>query len=184
MSRSVTLYQVSQNSFKQLEMSKGMIPFDTVYAKSYITLDQASGLEYILSKGKSDHETELIRAIFCPGTIIGLKEFEALTIDDRFEFLHTKEIISYINLDTIAEINSLINNVSKEEIGLNYNSDELNAKEIYSINWHNDNSPNLTYNERHILEGFSKLQLIFKEATVDGDYIIVDYGGWNSELKY
>ncbi len=66
MSRSVTLYRVSQNSFKQLEISKGMIPFDTVYAKSYITLDQASGLEYILSKGKSDHETELIREIFAP----------------------------------------------------------------------------------------------------------------------
>lgn len=184
MSQSVTLYRVSQNSFKQLEMLKGMTPFDASCAKSCITLDQASGLEHILSKGKSDHEKELISEIFCPGTIIGLKEFEALSIEDRFEYLDAKEIISYIDIDTVVEIDAFINKMTPEEISLNFNSDDLNSKEIYSINWLDDNSPNLSYNERHILDGFLQLQVIFKEATMNGDYVIVDYGGWNSELNY
>ncbi len=194
MSQTVTLYRVSQNTFKQLEISKGMIPFDTSCAKFYLKLDQAIGLEYILSKGKSDHETKLISEIFCPGTIIGWEEFEALTIEERFEFLHAYETTSYINIDTIQEIDSLLKNISKEEISLNFNSEEeislnfnsdkLNAKETNAIKWYNDNFPNLNYNERHILDGFSKLQMIFREAVIDGDYIVVDYGSWHTELKY
>lgn len=184
MSQTVTLYRVSQDTFKQLEISKGMIPFDTSCSKFSLKLDQASGLEYILSKGKSDHETELISEIFCPGTIIGWEEFDALTIEERFDFLQAYETTSYINIDTIEEIDSLLKNISKEEISLNFNSDELNNKEIYAIKWHNDNSPNLNYNERHILDGFSKLQMIFREAVNDGDYIVVDYGSWHTELEY
>jgi len=42
MSQSVTLYQVSQNNFKQLEMSKELKPFDASCAKFIIKLDQAT----------------------------------------------------------------------------------------------------------------------------------------------
>ncbi len=184
MSETVTLYRVSQNTFKQIEMSKGKIPFDTSCAKFHLKLDHAIGLNYILSKDKSDHETKLISEIFCPRTIIGLEEFEALTIEERFEFLHAYETTSYINIDTIEEIDRLLKKIPKEDISLNFNSDEQNSLELYYIKWHYDNSPNLNYNERHILDEFSKLQMIFREAVIDGDYIVVDYGSWHTELIY
>jgi len=42
MSQSVTLYQGSQNNFKQLEISKELIQFDTSCAKFNLKLDQAA----------------------------------------------------------------------------------------------------------------------------------------------
>lgn len=46
MSKSVTLYQVSQNNFKQLEMSKGMIPFDTSCANFHETIFVLKGANF------------------------------------------------------------------------------------------------------------------------------------------
>lgn len=76
----------------------------------------------------------------------------------------------------VSKINSLIRNISEADIHSRYDARQLNNNGIYPEVWHNDNSPNQVYNERHIVEDFKELKSIVNKADNDKDYILVFVG--------
>ncbi|GAB2843265.1 DUF1877 family protein [Ferruginibacter profundus] len=177
MSQSATLYRISQDTFKQLDKPDNKQKFDINSAKSY-SIFQGSfmALEYILSKGQSNSTTELVNEIFNPTHSLGEHFFESLTPEEQFEFYESGLFIQYLDKSTISQLNVLIAKISSLEISSKYNAKELNNNGIYPRVWHNDNSPDQAYNERHILEDFEELKNIIKQADAEQDYIFVFVG--------
>ncbi|WP_153795848.1 DUF1877 family protein [Foetidibacter luteolus] len=177
MSQSATLYRVSQDTFKQLNTSGSRQRFDITSAKSYTVFHGTfMGLEYILSKGQTNSTTELVSQIFNPKQSIGEQELEALTPEEQLEFYENGSFIPYLDTLTIANLNDFFKDISLEDIRSNYDATELNGNHIYPYAWHNDNSFDLVYNERHILEDFRELATIIKQAEIEKDFIIVFVG--------
>jgi hypothetical protein len=177
MSQSATLYRVSKDIFKLLDKPGNKQKFDIDSAKGH-ALFQGSfiGLEYILSKGQDNSTTELISEIFNPKQSLGGQGLESLTPEEQFEFYESGLFIPYLDLSTISKLNDFIGNVSHTDLRSKYDAAELNNNGIYPEVWHNDNSPDQAYNERHILEDFEELKTIIKQADMDKDYIFVFVG--------
>lgn len=81
-----------------------------------------------------------------------------------------------MDLPTISKLNDFIVTVSQTDIHLKYDAKEFNENDIYPEVWHNDNSPDQAYNERHILEDFEKLKTIIIQADQEKDFIFVYVG--------
>ncbi len=174
MSQSATLYRVSKDIFEQLG-SGG--EFDTSSAKNYTIFESSfMGLEYILSKKQDISTTKLINEIFNPKQFLGWQEFENLTEEEKFEFYESGKLISYLDPIIISKINSFLESISEAEIRAKYDSKELNDNDIYPNCWHDDNSPDLACNLRHILADFLELKIIIKQAATENDYIFVFVG--------
>ena len=177
MSQSATLYRVSQEIFKQLNKPDNKQEFDINSAKSYSTFQGTFiALVYILCKGQEKAITELICEIFNPKHALGKQEFDSLTGEEQFEFYYSGRFIPYLDLPTISKLNDFIATVSQTDIHLKYDAKEFNENDIYPEVWHNDNSPDQAYNERHILEDFEKLKTIIIQADQEKDFIFVYVG--------
>ncbi|MES2622290.1 MAG: DUF1877 family protein [Bacteroidota bacterium] len=176
MSQSATLYRISFDTFAQLKSSKEA-SFDRSSAKNQITFQGSfMGLEYLLSKGSDISAIDLLKEIFNPSRSLGEQEFGNLTPDEKFEFYKNGNIISYLDSTTISNLNIFLDKVSENAIQSRYDKTELNDKGIYPEVWHNDNSPDQAYNQRHILEDFKELKEIISQADKHGDYILVFVG--------
>lgn len=177
MSQSATLYRISEDIFRQLDKPDNKQKFDINSAKNY-SIFQGSflGLEYILSKGQDNSKIELINEIFNPKQSLGGEEFDKLTPEEQFEFYESGLFIPYLDTSTISKLNDFIGNVSQTDIHLKYDAKELNDNGIYPEVWHNDNSPDQAYNQRHILEDLEELKTIIKQANTEKDYILVFVG--------
>ena len=177
MSQSATLYRISQDIFKELDKPDNKQKFDINSAKSY-SIFQGSfmALEYILSKGQDDSTTELVNEIFNPKNSLGGQELESLAPEEQFEFYESGLYIPYLDTSTISKLHDFIVNISQTDIQSKYDSKELNDDGIYPQVWHNDNSPDQAYNERHILEDFEELKSIITQANAERDYIFVFVG--------
>jgi hypothetical protein len=135
-------------------------------------------LEYILSKGQNNSTTELVNEIFNPKHSLGGQNFESLTPKEQFEFYESGLFIPYLDISTISKLNDFLTNISQTDVSSKYNTNELNNNGIYPEVWHNDNSPDQAYNERHILEDLEELKTIIKKADTEKDYIFV-FVGWH-----
>lgn len=177
MSQSATLYRISQAIFTQLESPNDKPKFEINTAKSYVTFQGSfMGLEYVLSKGQDVSTTALVSEIFNPTQSLGGQEFESLTPEEQFEFYESGLFIPYLDTLIISKLNDFISNVSQTDISSKYDAEELNENRIYPEVWHNDNSADKAYNERHILEGLEELKKIIREANMENDYILVFIG--------
>jgi hypothetical protein len=88
MSQSATLYRISKDTFDQISKSHKEKPFDWSASKSYLTLQGSfMGLEYVLSKGRETSIAKLVNELFNPRQSLGKEEFEALTPEEKFDFL-------------------------------------------------------------------------------------------------
>jgi Domain of unknown function (DUF1877) len=179
MSQSATLYRISQDSFNELRnLDIKEDPNIGAMAKDY-SLFQGSfiGLAYILSKGRNTATTELVNEIFNPTQSLRGEYFEGLTEEEKLEFFEKGgDFIQFLDIDIVSKINSLLRNISEEDIRSRYDARQLNDNGIYPEVWHNDNSPNQAYNERHIVEDFKELKSIIDKADNDKDYILVFVG--------
>jgi Domain of unknown function (DUF1877) len=177
MSQSANLYRISQEYFNKLESSGLTRKFEINSSKNYSIFEGSfMALEYILSKGRNETESELIKEIFNPQNVIGSEEFKNLAPEEQFKFYENGSIIPYLDTESIAKIDKILGMVSEVEVQKLYNSQELNENGIYPQNWHNDNAENLAYNEKHIIEDLMSLKYIFNEAQNENDYILVFVG--------
>lgn len=177
MSQSATLYRVSKEPFMQLNMPDNKQRFDFNMAKSDALFDGSfMALEYILSKGQDNSTIEIVKQIFSPEQAIGGQGFEGLTPEEHFEYYERRLYIPYLDALIISKLNDFISNFSDSDIRSKYYAKELNDNGIYPGVWHNNNSKDLAYNERQILEDFEALKIILKQAYIEGDYIFVFVG--------
>lgn len=177
MSQSATLYRVSKDTFIQLNKPDNKLSFDINSAKSYsVFLGSFMGLNYILSKGQNDATIEIVNQIFYPKQSIGEQGFEGLTPEEQFEYYESGLYISYLDPSIISKILHFISNFSQTDLHSKYDAKELNDNGIYPEIWHNDNSHDQAFNERHILEDLDQLKIIIQQANIDGDYIFVFVG--------
>jgi hypothetical protein len=177
MSQSATLYRVSQDFFEQLNNQGHKQKFDVDAAKSYSVFQGSfMALEFILSKGQDKSIAELVNEMFFPKQSIGDQQIDSLTPEEQFEFYESGFFIPYLDISTISKLNNFIANISQTDIGSRYDAKELNDNGIYPGVWHNDDSPDQAYNERHILEDFNELKSIIKQADTEKDYILVFVG--------
>jgi hypothetical protein len=177
MSQSATLYRISTDSFKMLDEPDNKQKFKINSAKSY-SIFQGSfmALEYILSKGQNNSTTQLVNEIFNPRQSLGRQTIETLTPEEQFEFYESGFFIPYLDISTISKLNVFLTNTSQRDISSKYDANELNDNGIYPEVWHNDNSPNLSYNQRHIMEDLEELKQIINKADIEQDYIFVFIG--------
>lgn len=179
MSQSAVLYRISETSFKELKRSEQKCVFDIPSISKSNTVFEGSfmALEFILSKGQHDTETiKLIREIFNPTKHICDKELSNLSPEEYFELFESGEFISYLDLLTVSKISSILETYSKQDLQSRYDANELNKSGIYPQIWHNDNSQGYVYNLSHISDDFNELKIIFKQAAVAHDYILIFVG--------
>jgi hypothetical protein len=178
MSQSATLYRISQDYFNQLEQSGNRKKFNIItIAKNYMIFHGSfMGLEYVLSKGKDAKIAELLRELFSPKQALGGQEFDRLSPLEQLSFYESGNYIPYLDTVTISRLNDFLDTISEADIHSNYSATELNEYGIYPEVWHNDNSPNQAYNKKHLLDDFTGLKTIIKQASQDKDNILVFVG--------
>jgi hypothetical protein len=174
MSQSTTLYRISKDKFSELETSGS---FDPSLAKNYVTLEGSfMALEFILSKNQDDATADLIKELFNPDQSIGGQHFDLDALESFEEFDLNDTPISYLDTETIGNIHQVLNNIPTTELESLYDAEELNSNGIYPEIWHDDNSPDMGYNLRHVSEDFTELKAMVKQAVEEGDYVVV-FGG-------
>jgi hypothetical protein len=179
MSQSATLYRVSQDSLMQLTSSVDKQPFDiSAMAKGYsIFAGTFMGLAFILSKGQNAATAALVSEIFEPKRSLLRAWYDGLSPEEQMKFWENDgSLMPYLDAASVAAIHDILNNVSEADIKQRYDAQELNDNGIYPDVWHNDNSPDLAYNERHLVEDFKELKSIFNNAYHEKDYILVFVG--------
>jgi len=177
MSQAATLYRISADTFLKLVNSDNNPQFDTASAKDHAIFQGSfMGLEFVLSKGKDDSTTELIREVFNPRLSLGEQDFNSLTFEEQLEFYESGGTISYLDTSSISKLNAFLEQVSETDIQSNYDAIELNDNGIYPEVWHNDSSSDQGYNLRHILDDLKELNAIVNHANNQGDYILVFVG--------
>lgn len=175
MGQSTTYYRISNETFIELETSGDK--FDLSSAKSYVTLEKSfMGLEFVLSKNQEDAVVEQVKELFIPSQSIGGQNIDFEDLDAIAEFDFDDFPTPYLNAETIGNIHKALDKISTADIENSYDAEELNSNGIYPEIWHNDNSPNLAFNLRHLVEDFTELKSLIKQAADEGDYLLV-YAG-------
>jgi hypothetical protein len=175
MSQSATLYRVSKDTFKHLKESAGQQQFEISSAKDY-ALFQGSfmGLEYVLSKGQDDSTIELVNKIFTPNQSFGVEDFDSLTSDEKFEFY--ENLVFYLDSDTISKLCIFLTSMTEIEVQAKFDADELNENGIYPNQWNNDDSLDVAFGKRQIIQDFKELKAVITKADQEQDYIFVYVG--------
>jgi Domain of unknown function (DUF1877) len=114
--------------------------------------------------------------LFNPTQSLGGQDIEKLSPEEQMEFYENGGFIRYLDTTIISKLNKLLDTFSEADIQSKYDADELNDNEIYPEVWHNDNSPDQVYNQRHIIEDFTELKTIIKQSNQNNDYIFVFFG--------
>jgi hypothetical protein len=179
MSQSATLYRVSQDSLMQLTNSVDKQQFDIrAMAKGYsIFAGTFMGLTFILSKGQNTVTAGLVSEIFEPKRSLLRAWLDDLSPEAQMAFWENDgSLMPYLDFTSVAAINDILYNISEADIKHRYDAQELNNNGIYPDAWHNDNSPDLAYNERHFVNDFKELKFIFNKAYQEKDCILVFVG--------
>jgi Domain of unknown function (DUF1877) len=175
MGQSATLYRIDKADFKKIidnpkdfglsKIRKGYEIFDKTFA----------GLEFVLQKGLSVLDKELIELIFNPITFCG-EEIDYSTIDfeklpDDFDF--ESQPIYYNEPSKVSEIYNLLDTISIDAFQNNFDHEELNREDIYPSNiWNNETRENVAFNVRYMMIEFENLKNIFKIAKENNEYLL------------
>lgn len=179
MSQSATLYSISAESFALIEKANGKKVQPAEYATRSVTFQGTfMGLEFILLKDQDKSSTSLIEEIFNPKKTLGQKDTTRLNFsrlsEDEVEDLY--DFIYYLPADKVGKITAILNKITDQQVGDNYNAEELNANEIYPGCWQNDNSENQAFNKGNIKEDFRELKDFFNQAMWDKHYVLCYVG--------
>jgi hypothetical protein len=176
MSQSSTLYIVTQETFKEIEKANGKKISPSKLTNTFFTFQGSSmALEFLLSKGRDESTKKLIEEIFNPQSCIGISDVSMMDFNsiEEEELWNLLDGVVYISPEKGQLISSILDSIIEEEISNNYNSDELNNGGIYPEIWHDDNSEDQAFNQKHILEDFKELKSLLKKAAENQDYILV-----------
>jgi hypothetical protein len=114
--------------------------------------------------------------IFNPGQTSDIDlehiDLETLSPEEEQELFAWEDAVSFLPAEKIRSINAILGKLTKEEIALRYNPNELNAHDVYPGVWHNDNSPEQAFNLCHLQKDFEKLKELIGKAVKEKDYIL------------
>jgi Domain of unknown function (DUF1877) len=122
---------------------------------------------------------ETAKELFSPSKYLGEKididspEFLALDENKQMELFESGGMIFYLSPDEILKSSKFLNQIEEELIISNYNSKEFNDKGIYPSIWHDDNSENMVFNLRELLEILRNMKTFFSKASESSNYVIV-----------
>lgn len=179
MSQSATLYRITQDKFKEVEMANGKKINPMRLSEEHSTYQSSfMALEFILSKEKDESTAKLISEIFDPVGCIGCEDmrnvnFENISEEQLWRML---DHVSFLLPEQVCQINNVLNTITDEQVDRSYNSQELNENGIYPSCWHDDNSENMGLNKRQVLEDFRELRTFFQRATESKNYILTYVG--------
>jgi len=178
MGQSASLYRVSSEVFSQLEISRNKQGSKiSSFAKDYaIAQGSFMAIEFLLSKIEDPSAVELAGELFNPKQALCGDNFDDLTMEEQMDLFEKGGIIPYLTRETVHRINLLLDKFSESYLHEKYDPKELNASRIYPEIWHDDNSPDLAFNEQHIQDDMIPIKKIFKDAAKDEDYILVFVG--------
>jgi len=178
MGSSATFHRISADNFNIIQQAPGgtILSYPSLAENAATCTGSHWALEFILSSGQENKTIELISEIFTPKKAIGEEEFNVLPPEQKWEMYERGDYIPYLDPVIISKFSNLLDNMSENDIKSKYDAKELNDNEIYPKVWHNDNSADHSFNERHIVEDFLELKGIFKAADKEKNYILVYIG--------
>lgn len=136
------------------------------------------GIEFILRKAYDNFFRQEINEFNYPSTHLGKIidydsiEFKNLTAFEQSDLFNSTPRIEYISDMNVKRISSFLNQIQENEIKKAYNSKQLNENGIYPRVWHDDESENLAYNLRCILDDIKLLTSFFQNASNENDYVL------------
>jgi hypothetical protein len=136
------------------------------------------GIEFILRKVYDDSFRQEINELNYPSTHLGKTidydsiDFQNLTALEQLDLFDSTPRIEYISDVNVKRISIFLNQLEEDKIKKSYNSKELNDNGIYPRVWHDDESENLAYNLRCILDDTRQLISLFQNALNDDDYVL------------
>ncbi len=164
-----TLSENADNGiFKLFPKSKG----------SFGIMKTFMGIEFILRKVYDKSFRKEINELNYPSTYLGKTidcdsiEFHSLTAIEQLNLFDSTPRIEYISDINVKRISLFLNKIEVEKIENSYDSNELNENGIYPRVWHDDESENLAYNLRCILDDIKQLTPFFQNASNEGDYVL------------
>lgn len=182
MSFSSTLYRISEALFRKIEI--GMVkPRDLVNeSKDFVTTqDSSDAIQFILKKRPLKTMNDLISEIFFPRENVGSvsdEEFEKLVASSNYEEIDriTASTFYFLSPNKVTALNSFLESLDSLEIRRLYDADELNAKGVYPGLWSADEDHDKAYNLFHVQNDLESLKRLFKNASIEKDYILTFNG--------
>lgn len=176
MGQSAIIYRVSTDNFDLLKKSKNRKEYRlSELSKEYSNFQGSfMGIEFILAKNQDEETKQTLFEIFSPSNSLGIDddEYESLDEYERYEFIESGNYIPFLDNQKVAQINDILQNVTEKDVVERYSSAELNSNGIYPSVWHDDNSENMAYNLREILEYINEIKKIFRLAVENEDYLL------------
>ncbi|MBV4357598.1 DUF1877 family protein [Pinibacter aurantiacus] len=188
MSQIANFYTINNTEFVALEGNSD--PFEAVREiKNYLSFQSThEGLRFVLAKGRSNGESNLINEIFYPESQIGgpsqyvfpdadeAREFRDVTDDIDFDGYFDRPPVAYLTPEKVKQISSLLNNIGNEEISEQFDYKELNREGIYPCCWNDDKEENQAFNKKHFLQDYQALKDLFNHASATNSYLLCFVG--------
>lgn len=112
-------------------------------------------------------------AVYPPHVLAPDEAFEAGDYEDPDALLaHFEARLTYATPATCQQVWWHLQQVTAEDISRLYNARKLNADGIYPNCWHDDESENLAFNRRYVVEHYALLRDFYKAAATAGEYVL------------
>ena len=178
MSQTTTIYSISKELFVELKNSENRKEIKIHNrAKDFYTFQNSfMGIEFVLTKNKSETTKSVLNQIFNPTEYLGDFDFENQDFEEMMDFMESGNYFPYLNIEDLTEISKIISEITEAEIKEKYNATELNENNIYPNEWTNENIEGESNNLNHLIEDFSELKKIIIQASKEENYLLICSG--------
>jgi hypothetical protein len=178
MCQSTTIYSISKKLFDELKNSKNRKEFIIHNrVKDYYTFQNSFiGIEFVLTKDKSEPTKNILKQIFNPTEYLGDFDFENPDIEEMIDFMESGNYFPFLSNKRVTEINEIISEINELELQDKYNATELNENGIYPNEWTNENIEGESNNLNHLIKDFSELKKIITQASIEENYLLICSG--------
>lgn len=175
MSQSTTIYSISKRLFEELKKSENRREIEIhKKAKKYYTFQNSFlGIEFVITKNKSETDKKILSQIFNPSEYLGNFDFENSDLDEMMDFMESGNYFPYLNHEKLVVISKLLSEIEELEIKDKYDADELSENDIYPSKWAYENHNGQSCNLNHLIEDFSELKKIIVEASEEENYLLI-----------
>ena len=118
------------------------------------------GIEFVLTKDKSELHKNILNQIFNPKDFLGDFDFENPDFDEMLDFMESGNYFPYLSIEKVTEIAKIISEINESEIKDKYNATELNDNDIYPKDWAEKNIAGESNNLNHLIDDFGELKKI------------------------
>lgn len=178
MSQSTTIYSISKELFDELKNSENRKEIKIHNrVKDYYTFENSfMGIEFVLTKDKSEPTKNILNQIFNPTEYLGDFDFENPDFEEMMDFMGSGNYFPYLSNEKVTEISETISEINESELKDKYNAAELNENDIYPNVWTNGNIEGESNNLNHLIEDFSELKKIIIQASKEENYLLICSG--------